>query len=1743
MFSMLERQLRMLGTASLLTLVVAFSLVDYASASTPQHPPLPDPLKGFALNHACGTAVDSKGDVYVSNTGNDAIGVFDAAGNHLVSISDASKPCGLAVDSKGNLYASDTVTGKVVKYVPSAYPFSGTPSYGPPVTIDASGNARGIAVDSSDDSLYVAEGGYVSSYQPDGTLGINEVQLVNVRKETTGGTFTLTFNGQTTAAIPYNATAATVQSALEALSNISPGDVAVSGGPGATSAFTVVFGGAYAHTNVPPLKANSSLSPNQVNTLTVDASAGTYTVAIRTAKGSGDLVKGSNEVTGLNLAAGAFHVGDTIFAAGVPIATTVTEVGAGTLKLSAAATSSATQLVLEASEKTASIPYSASAKGLEEALEALADIAPADVSVSGGPGGPGGLTPYIISFEGAYGGRLVNIESDPSGLSGTANLATTTSPGGVSVSTITQGWNGRIGEGELTKATGVASYTYKASKNSNKLRYITIADVESDEIRVFAGRLSSGSLEPPSIEPRQAIDGSETPAGELGLASTGAYLGVDPKSGHFYAYDATHKVLNEFEATGRFFTQVASKGFEDAKPTAIAVDRSGGPNDGDLYVSAGSGAGAKLLAFGPLDAPSRATLGEPPARTFAGACGDVVDSKGNLYVAGESVIRVFDPAGKELTHIDDPSKPCYLAVDSKGNLYAADFGDGGVGNQKVVRYVPSVYPPVSGTPYTEASPPIETLDEPRGVAVNPANGHLFVSHASGGVDEYDSAAHESKLLKSNFCGLGGEKLAGIDVYGANGDVYVVVAGGQIDVCDPSGAKVLTGIDGSGSPGGAFGSLIKVSIAVDQANGHVLVGAMEPRGDVEEYEASGAFVASFGSFAGTTVRSDLALDGSDGATNGNLYLAFDEQKPGTPDLWALGPLKYGELPVSVTGTASGLGEGNAIFAGTVDPRGFELLECKFEYVTDAAFKVTGFTDLSSGGSKACDKSPAEIGKGIGPVAVKAEANGLDPKGRYDFRLVARNKFGNGLGDAALFGPPVITEKSAQPISYTEATLRGNLDPSGLETKYRFEYGTTTAYGKSTTLESLPGSAGPTDVEGFLTGLEEGIEYHFKLVAENEDAMVEGEDQVLVTQQRAKLLPCPNAILRLEDNSSRLPDCRAYELVTPADTHGVSPQAAQAEGSPMFNNWLVTSSGPLAGASLAFFTIGTLPGGGGNGILDARRATRDPEEGWNSQLFSPSYLQQGNGVGAAQQGISSDQLYSFWTFGAATPEGAFPPGRYLRTPSGSPEPEPNCAVEAEPQGRFEWIGCGSLGTAPKAEGRYISPGGTHVIFTTASADPSTPVQLEPGAPLAPVVAIYDRTPGGPTHVVSLLPGEVTPASEATYQGASADGSAVVFTVAGTLYLRVNDAETLEVAPAGSFAGVSEDGKRVFYEHGGDIYVFDAEGPTTAAIASSAKFVDISADGSHAYFTSGGNLYLWDDEGTHFVAALDPEDLRQSPFVRFPGTGIVDHVALDSWTADCVNPTVSGAFGRAACPSRTSPDGRFLVFQSHADLTPPYKGQKHSEIYRYDAADGSLTCVSCDPSGAPATAESDLQSFTSGPSVATTLIPNITEDGTEVFFQTAAQLLPEDANSVLDVYEWQARGTGGCTRPSGCLFLISSGQGSAPSFLYSMTPDGHDVFFSTQEKLIASDVPSSPSLYDARVEGGFPQPHEPEPCHGDACQGEGTPAPSRPVVHSDDPSSGNGARAVCPRGKRRVKGRCVTAHHHKRHRRANHHRRAAR
>jgi hypothetical protein len=90
------------------------------------------------------------------------------------------------------------------------------------------------------------------------SAGTNEVQTVTITGTPTGGTYTLTFDGQTTGPIVFNATAAAVQTALEGLTNIDVGDVTAAGGPHPGTAITVTFQGQYAGTDVAQMTADDS---------------------------------------------------------------------------------------------------------------------------------------------------------------------------------------------------------------------------------------------------------------------------------------------------------------------------------------------------------------------------------------------------------------------------------------------------------------------------------------------------------------------------------------------------------------------------------------------------------------------------------------------------------------------------------------------------------------------------------------------------------------------------------------------------------------------------------------------------------------------------------------------------------------------------------------------------------------------------------------------------------------------------------------------------------------------------------------------------------------------------------------------------------------------------------------------------------------------------------------------------------------------------------------------------------------------------------------------------------------------------------------------------------------------------------------------------------------------------------------------------------------------------------------------
>jgi Concanavalin A-like lectin/glucanases superfamily len=80
-------------------------------------------------------------------------------------------------------------------------------------------------------------------------------------------------------------------------------------------------------------------------------------------------------------------------------------------------------------------------------------------------------------------------------------------------------------------------------------------------------------------------------------------------------------------------------------------------------------------------------------------------------------------------------------------------------------------------------------------------------------------------------------------------------------------------------------------------------------------------------------------------------------------------------------------------------------------------------------------------------------------------------------------PSATPEPAVTKPGTSATLRASVNPHGVEATYYFEYGKTTAYGSKTAEQSAGSGSVPAIVSAVVSGLEFGVNYHFRVVATN------------------------------------------------------------------------------------------------------------------------------------------------------------------------------------------------------------------------------------------------------------------------------------------------------------------------------------------------------------------------------------------------------------------------------------------------------------------------------------------------------------------------------------------------------------------------------------------------------------------------------------------------------------------------------------
>jgi hypothetical protein len=242
---------------------------------------------------------------------------------------------------------------------------------------------------------------------------------------------------------------------------------------------------------------------------------------------------------------------------------------------------------------------------------------------------------------------------------------------------------------------------------------------------------------------------------------------------------------------------------------------------------------------------------------------------------------------------------------------------------------------------------------------------------------------------------------------------------------------------------------------------------------------------------------------------------------------------------VTGSASSIAGTTATLNGTVNPDNAHLTDCHFEYVTEVAFQETGFSKLGSGGSASCAPGFASIPNDSSAHSVSAALSGLATGTAYRFRLVAAYEEGigtiSGAAEALPTKGPEVTHVAVTAISDTSARFVAKINPRGNETAYQFKWGLTDFYGNA--IPAVPASVGNGTVAVVvnqpLSGLSPSTTYHFELTVANEGGSSNGGDLTFTTHASLpEPNPCPNAKIRTQqDTTARLPECRAYEMVTP------------------------------------------------------------------------------------------------------------------------------------------------------------------------------------------------------------------------------------------------------------------------------------------------------------------------------------------------------------------------------------------------------------------------------------------------------------------------------------------------------------------------------------------------------------------------------------------------------------------------------------
>jgi hypothetical protein len=151
---------------------------------------------------------------------------------------------------------------------------------------------------------------------------------------------------------------------------------------------------------------------------------------------------------------------------------------------------------------------------------------------------------------------------------------------------------------------------------------------------------------------------------------------------------------------------------------------------------------------------------------------------------------------------------------------------------------------------------------------------------------------------------------------------------------------------------------------------------------------------------------------------------------------------------------------------------------------------------------------------------------------------------------------------------------------------------------------------------------------------------------------------------------------------------------------------------------------------------------------------------------------------------------------------------------------------------------------------------------------------------------------------------------------------------------------------------------------------------------------------------------------------------------------------------------------------------------EVFSYDTVSRSLVCASCNPGGQQPVGPARLSGgVETEPQRTLFYVPrNFSEDGSRLLFNSEDPLVPHDSNGAQDVYEYEG----------GHVYPVSDVAGRKGSVFLDASPSGNDVFIATAVELLRQDTDQRIDVYDVRAGGGFPVSVPPPACNnGDSCK----------------------------------------------------------